>query len=428
MPRADGRVFRVKNSCSCGRRIGPYAERCKSCNLRHQYATGARRPPTPDSLATVHAAWRGRKHSTDARAKISAAIRAKQTPEFIAHRVAADPRNFRLDKTTLRHLYVAEALSCAAIARRLRCNRDTVRRAMDRFGVRRRSKAEESRLRFAENLGLRERLREGARRFNRQRWDDPTCRAAMQVAITKSWTPERRRALGDRNREWFRRNEAEQRERLRNMSRRPNKPWAAQTMARLREDPAFELRRRTSQLASVREGWLTGRLGPKGKVDYRRPDGTSVRLGSWAEAIVAFWLDKLEVPWEQPKRGLRLPGARVYRPDFWLPNVQRYLEVKGGKSWEVRERAVHRDREPNIRLATVRGARGPAGDQVFWPQSLPGPEAGVAPSPNLGWSPCGARSHRFTRPPSARGSSFAKGLRTLKATRQTRETAMYAFN
>lgn len=355
MPRADGRTFRAQSTCSCGRRISPYAERCRSCDLRRQHATGVRRPPTPDSLATVHAAWRGRKHSTDARAKISAAIRAKQTPEFIARRVATDPRNFRLDKTTLQHLYLAQGLSCAAIARRLGCNRDTVRRAMDRFGIRRRSKAEESQLRLAENPGQRERLREGARRFNRQRWDDPTCRAAMRAANSNSWTPERRRALGERNREWFRRNEAAQCERLRNMSRRPNKPWAAQTIARLREDPAFEARRRAAQLPSVREGWLTGRLGPKGKVDYRRPDGTSVRLGSWAEAVVAFSLDTLGVPWEQPRSGWGLRGGRVYRPDFWLPTVQRYLEVKGGRNWEVWERTAHPGREPNIRAAKRSG-------------------------------------------------------------------------
>jgi len=226
---------------------------------------------------------------------------------------------------------------------------------MDRFGIRRRSKAEESQLRFGENPGQRERLREGARRFNRQRWDDPTRRAAMRAAFSKSWTPERRRALGARNREWFRRNEAKERERLRNMSRRPNKPWAAQTIARLREDPAFEAHRRAAQLASVREGWLAGRLGPRGKVDYRRPDGTSVRLGSWAEAIVAFWLDDLGVPWEQPGRGLRLSDGRVYRPDFWLSSVRRFLEVKGGRNWEERERTVHPGREPNIYVAKRSG-------------------------------------------------------------------------
>ncbi len=177
----------------------------------------------------------------------------------------------------------------------------------------------------------------------------------MRAANSKSWTPERRRALGERNREWFRRNEAEQRERLRNMSRRPNKPWAAQTIARLREDPAFEASRRAAQLASVREGWLTGRLGPKGKVDYTRPDGTTVRLGSRAEAVVAFWLDMLGVPWEQPRRALRLPDGRVYRPDFWLPGIQRYLELKGGRNWEDRERTVHPGREPNIRAAKRSG-------------------------------------------------------------------------
>ncbi len=53
----------------------------------------------------------------------------------------------------------------------------------------------------------------------------------------------------------------------------------------------------------------------------------------------------------QPTKALSLGNGRIYWPDFWIPSLRRHLEVKGGESWETRERAVNPKREPNIRAA-----------------------------------------------------------------------------
>lgn len=176
MATADGRTYKRGNRCACGKPISRYALRCNSCNMEYRHAAGG----------VTYKGFKG-PHTPETRAKMSAAHKGRKlTPEQIAKRIASDRRCHRPDKAPLRDLYLGQGLSCAEIARRLGCNQDTVRRAMDRCGIPRRSKAEESRLRYAENPVLRQRLREGASRHNRIRWQDPTYRKKMSAVVSAS--------------------------------------------------------------------------------------------------------------------------------------------------------------------------------------------------------------------------------------------------
>ena len=71
------------------------------------------------------------------------------------------------------------------------------------------------------------------------------------------------------------------------------------------------------------------------KVDYtRKSDGTTVRMDSSWEVKCAEKLDELNVQWERTE-DLRLKyidrraQTRDYIPDFYLPEYDIYLEVKG---------------------------------------------------------------------------------------------------
>ncbi len=58
-------------------------------------------------------------------------------------------------------------------------------------------------------------------------------------------------------------------------------------------------------------------------VRYRGCEMRSRLEGRWA-----VFLDTLGVPWEYEKEGYRLAGAGWYVPDFWLPELGCWLEVK----------------------------------------------------------------------------------------------------
>lgn len=55
--------------------------------------------------------------------------------------------------------------------------------------------------------------------------------------------------------------------------------------------------------------------------------GTAFR--STLEADWAATLDYLEIRWAYEPRALTLPSRTVYVPDFWLPEIRTWLEVKG---------------------------------------------------------------------------------------------------
>ncbi len=54
-----------------------------------------------------------------------------------------------------------------------------------------------------------------------------------------------------------------------------------------------------------------------------------VRFRSTLEAEWAATLDSLKIRWQYEPIGLQLPSGTFYRPDFYLPDIATWLEVKG---------------------------------------------------------------------------------------------------
>ena len=68
--------------------------------------------------------------------------------------------------------------------------------------------------------------------------------------------------------------------------------------------------------------------------EYTRKDGSVVLMDSTWEVMMAIRLDELEINWERdPKMKLeyktRGGRKRNYIPDFYLPDLDLYIEVKG---------------------------------------------------------------------------------------------------
>jgi len=67
---------------------------------------------------------------------------------------------------------------------------------------------------------------------------------------------------------------------------------------------------------------------------YQRADGTMVEMDSTWEVAMAERLDHLNISWER-KEDMKLPyysktgRKRNYIPDFYLPDYDTYIEVKG---------------------------------------------------------------------------------------------------
>lgn len=54
-----------------------------------------------------------------------------------------------------------------------------------------------------------------------------------------------------------------------------------------------------------------------------------VQFRSTLEADWAVTLDYLNLQWQYEPVGVRLPSGALYRPDFYLPQIATWLEVKG---------------------------------------------------------------------------------------------------
>lgn len=59
---------------------------------------------------------------------------------------------------------------------------------------------------------------------------------------------------------------------------------------------------------------------------------SGVLFRSTLEADWAATLDSLCIKWQYEPEGLKLPSGRLYRPDFYLPQIATWLEVKGPHS------------------------------------------------------------------------------------------------
>lgn len=60
-----------------------------------------------------------------------------------------------------------------------------------------------------------------------------------------------------------------------------------------------------------------------------RPVYRGVPMRSMLEVRWAMALDMLGIVWQYEPRPVLLPSGRRYRPDFWLPELRTWLEVKG---------------------------------------------------------------------------------------------------
>lgn len=56
------------------------------------------------------------------------------------------------------------------------------------------------------------------------------------------------------------------------------------------------------------------------------------RFRSRTEARWAVLFDALDIRWEYEKEGFDLYGVGKYLPDFWLPDLDIWVEVKGGEA------------------------------------------------------------------------------------------------
>lgn len=62
---------------------------------------------------------------------------------------------------------------------------------------------------------------------------------------------------------------------------------------------------------------------------YFKQDGSRIWLRSTYEVRMAKALDYLSIPWEYESKSFNLSTIGIYHPDFWLPDRDMWLEVKG---------------------------------------------------------------------------------------------------
>lgn len=95
----------------------------------------------------------------------------------------------------------------------------------------------------------------------------------------------------------------------------------------------------------------------------------NVTFRSTLEADWAYNLDRYGISWEYEPEAFQLPSGDYYRPDFYLPHLTTWLEVKGphneriGKVRELAEAALHspeceaiRSAWPTVHLSTYSDA------------------------------------------------------------------------
>ncbi|MEN6431157.1 MAG: hypothetical protein ABFC80_10015 [Coriobacteriales bacterium] len=96
------------------------------------------------------------------------------------------------------------------------------------------------------------------------------------------------------------------------------------------------------------------------------------RFRSRTEARWAVFFDHptIEIEWEYEPEGYRLPGGELYLPDFWLPQVSMFAEVKPGRSRSHAE-IKSGERAKAVDLALVTGKPvlildGPPRETNYW--------------------------------------------------------------
>lgn len=97
---------------------------------------------------------------------------------------------------------------------------------------------------------------------------------------------------------------------------------------------------RKSISAAEYRDWLAGKIQPEIKSASPFPKGTGGRRAdldnryfrSMMEANVARYYNFVGIKWEYEPREFKFPierGIRFYKPDFYLPDTDTYIECKG---------------------------------------------------------------------------------------------------
>ena len=100
-----------------------------------------------------------------------------------------------------------------------------------------------------------------------------------------------------------------------------------------------------------------------------------VEFRSTLEADWAATLDSLGIVWQYEPEAVRLPSGTLYRPDFYLPRIATWLEVKGPHRERIKKTIEFAKSVPDpviIGLASERGLItweslnfGPGGGELF---------------------------------------------------------------
>lgn len=75
-------------------------------------------------------------------------------------------------------------------------------------------------------------------------------------------------------------------------------------------------------------------LPTRPRFSKRRERSRATSFRSGAESHVARILDVLDVAWEYETSTFQLPTGEQYTPDFWLPEIGTFVEVKSGSNPE----------------------------------------------------------------------------------------------
>lgn len=84
-------------------------------------------------------------------------------------------------------------------------------------------------------------------------------------------------------------------------------------------------------ISCSRKGLFDGRKNPRfGKIAKhgKRIKYKGIWMRSSWEVLYAKWLDKYNIIWTYESKIFDL-GKSTYRPDFYLPNINKYIEIKG---------------------------------------------------------------------------------------------------
>lgn len=95
---------------------------------------------------------------------------------------------------------------------------------------------------------------------------------------------------------------------------------------------------------------------------HTKPDGTEIVMDSTWEAALAVLLDKLEIKWDRGDHLVfeyRTPRGRKrkYIPDFYLPDHDIYVEVKGYWTDAARLKVADVEQRHGIKLLILESLR-----------------------------------------------------------------------